>query len=64
MNEFLGALDQRLEEVNRMAFERSKEGMALNSQEMIPKDSVIIIYSTYTSLFERNFEANIVAVTY
>ncbi len=57
------ALDQLLQKVDRVALEGCKVRMALNSQESVPRGWVSKGAATYTSRFERNLEANILAVT-
>ena len=63
MDELPLALDQLLQKVDRVALEGCKVRMALNSQESVPRGWVSKGAATYTSRFERNLEANILAVT-
>ena len=57
------AVDELLQEVDRVAVQRGEVGVALNGEEVVPVRKVSFSASTYTSRLERNFEANIAAVT-
>ena len=56
-------LDQLLQKVDRMALVWCKVRMALDSQEGVSRGLVSNDVATYTSRFDRNLDANILAVT-
>ena len=64
VDELLGALDERLKEVDRMALVRRQIGMALDGQKVEPIAAVRRSFDTYTSRLDRYLVANICAVTY
>jgi len=57
------ALDQLLQKVDGMTLVGCKVCTALNCEKVVPRKMLSKAYSTYTSRFERNLEANILAVT-
>ena len=63
VDELLGALDERLEEVDSMALVRRQVGMALDGQKVEPTAAVRWSFDTYTSRLDRYLAANICAVT-
>ena len=56
-------LDQLLQKVDRMALVWCKVRMALDSQEGVSRGWMSKNTATYTSRFDRNLDANILAVT-
>ena len=63
MEELALAVDELLQEVDRVAVQWGEVGMALNGEEVVPVRKVSFGASTYTSRLERNLEANMAAVT-
>ena len=57
------ALDQLLQEVDGVALVGGEVCAALDREEVVPRGGVSKGAGTYTSRFERYFEANILAVT-
>ena len=63
MKELAFAIDELLEKVDRVALQGCKVGMTLHSEKVVPEVKVMRYRDTYTSRFERNLDANMVAVT-
>lgn len=63
MDELLGALDERLEIVDRVVLKGSQVRVTFYGEEVEPIELVRINRATYTSRFDLYFEANICAVT-
>ena len=63
MEELALAVDDLLQEVDRVAVQRGEVSVALDGEEVVPVKKVSFGASTYTSRLERNLEANIAAVT-
>ena len=63
MKELALAIDELLEKVDRVAFQGCQVGVALDSEKVVPEAKVMRKKVTYTSRFDRNLDANMVAVT-
>ena len=63
MDELLGTLDERLQEVDCVVFEGCQVRVALNGEKGEPTELVREENGTYTSRFDLYFDANIAAVT-
>ena len=64
MNELLGAVDERLEEVDGHALVGGKVRVALHVEEEVSKELIRLMKGTYTSRFERYLAAKVLAVIF